>query len=532
MTKESIGSSPSSGDVDTDIGSPHTAAASGADITDDATDAKPNDLMAEGHRAHGDSVDAVSNGSPWPAPSMDSRADAGSGDPPKRRRRALRRTRTHRVRTGVALLVTVAVAASGVVLSVKGAHHITTSKGGRTIDSPEPPKLLPSTPAALMVQEADGKAVGAVVISLTAVRPGGFVIPVPLDTADVRADRTGSLADAFAVSPKDGEQAVGALLGVTFSQIDTVDEAHLERLLEPYAPFPIQLTDAVIDPGAPSKSPPLFAPGSLRLTAAQAANFLTVVGRSETEILRRDRVNLLWASIGERAGFVAPIVAGPDTTVAPTTSIVTVVGTDTTARAPAANGPPAPETIDEYLKIALAGSPINVVPLPVEIVVDGSTSGAPSFRRIDGLTRLLAARAMPSSVTPLDTGTKVWLVNPTGEDAGPADLAVRIAFFGDNLIFATDTRDTLPDKTLIEYAGDEFRSKAQSMRDIVLEVGELRQSDDARVEGIDVKVTLGSDYLAMVADRARRAAEATTTTVPPTSSTKPGTRATTTTRRP
>lgn len=165
------------------------------------------------------------------------------------------------------------------------------------------------------------------------------------------------------------------------------------------------------------------------------------------------------------------------------------------------------ETIDEYVKLALAGSPINIVPLPVEVVVDGSTSGAPSFRRIDGLTRLLTARSMPSSVTPLDTGTKVWLVNPTGEDAGPADLAVRIAFFGDNLIFATDTRGTLPDKTLIEYAGDESRSKAQSMRDIVLEVGELRQSDDARVEGIDVKVTLGSDYLAIVAERARRAEE-------------------------
>ena len=286
--------------------------------------------------------------------------------------------------------------------------------------------------------------------------------------------------------------ATEGMLGVTFSASQQVDEAGMRALFEPLAPIPVDLPDAVDRPATATAPAVQLPAGPQELTAEQAAAALFARTPNESEIVRLPTHLAVWngvvsasrrvakaASDGvpqDVAGFLAAIGAGPNTAVSPTVSPLL----DTVSN---------PDGVD--------------------------------LLQLDSVDlRILMARLLPTAASPTGSGLRVRLSNHSGDPTALRDAAARLQFVGATVVAIDDTPAPPAKETAVRY---DQSLNADQLTVLNPAVGEVAATPAAqRIDGVDVSVDLGQDFVTFLATAAEEASGAVPTTNGVASSTSGG----------
>lgn len=393
--------------------------------------------------------------------------------PPPRRHEGRRSRRGATLAVlGVLLVVALLVPA----LVAVAARTIANSREGRaaseTVARPVT-AVLPDTPAALLALVDDGEVHDLVVLARAADGTGGTIIQVPVgsEIAVPGTVRTQRLGDTY------GEGGLQSLvegtegfLQITLDAAAELDQRGLAELLEPYAPFPVELTDDVVATGAEGEDTVVLSAGTYELDAPTLVNALVAerANESETSVLANRLA--LWRGVAaglSRAGSV-----------------------------PATTSPSSPlelGSIDAAVT-ALGAGPVAAAGIPATAIID-------PVRNPDGIdllaadmtaARLLAARVLPGAVSPANDNLRIRLVNSLGDPRLTYRAVGRLAYVGANVVIVSEPDQEAPARTIIEHS-DPADAEEAAFYAPVVGGAEVRPSEQ-RIDGIDVTIVLGESF--------------------------------------
>ncbi len=395
---------------------------------------------------------------------------------PGRRRRTRLDTRPRR--TALVAVLSVAVVGAVPVLVWKGARTIVDSNEGSTVTVRAVPAAhIPPTPVGMLVIVGDdGRASAMVLISQLPKSEGGFVIQVPANTrVDIPGIGDERIATAYDTGGLDlAQQTMQATLQITIDVAAEANASQLARLLAAYEPFAVHLDQPVLTSTSDGRTETVLPAGDATLRANDVPKlmFARLSDGVETDVLPRQES--LWRAV------IAAVKAKPGK--AASTDIAGFIG-------------------------GLGQGTFLATTLALDLMHAGN--GPPGIPPDLIRMRLLVAQAMPGAVSPSSSSARYQIVNTTGDPLLALDLVGRLTYFGANIIAAGDTTEKVT-KTKIDYVDDGNKTLATSLTHI-LETGEAVKTSN-RIEGIDITITIGTDYAAVVQrGRAREAALPTST---------------------
>jgi hypothetical protein len=369
------------------------------------------------------------------------------------------------------LFATVCVVAVVPLLGYVGVRAILDSRGGTDALKHNLPKIaFPATPTALLItSNGEGRLTSVTVFVLNPAGVGGSVISVPVSadfgfTDDTRA----SLQDAYTQGGLPATlDAVASLLPVTVNFSAEFDPEQLAGFLTPLAPFPVELSNG--EPAAPGHD---SVPAGLgAIDAVQAARMLTSSPKpGQLEAVRRSDVESVWA------GVVSAVGHGHNTA-------------DVTATV-------APTSFDELAARLFAG----VTQTRGLTVQELTPPQNPTHIDVEQLDRSEAvfvfASICPGAMSPTADGPTFRLVAPPGYDAAVKRTIEKLLYFGGNIVSVDTTASPQPD-TVFYVPDDIVRVDAESTN---LIFGDFTfGTPTERIDGIDLTVVLGTDYLSKAA---------------------------------
>lgn len=395
-----------------------------------------------------------------------------------------------RMSTTRAVVASVTGVALALALGVTGAVAIYNTKDGQVQGSDAPEVPFPTTPTGAVAVLDDNGALASLVV-LT-VRPatdgddagvGGTVVPIPV-SADVSGG-TGSerlpideTVALFGGSSLDDE--LPALLGLSFDQIAVIAEAELAAMLDPLGPTELTLPTAV----AAADGTVVTDAGAQTLTGPQMATLLAARDPDLTGAEEYEADVAVWRAVAGSvgAGLATPLTLDVERPTAPVSgaeSIGELVGRLT-------SGPMSVQALrsDPIVSIDLNPRGVDAVALDrVEVaVIFGHVAPSRVAAPYAGYTyRVVSAFSddqLPIGVDRLDvayTATKALV----GLDANVRSVS-------------TDAGDA-QSSTIVEVTNDSLLPAGELLGDIFGPV-EVRVAD-TRITGIDMVVSLGTDYL-------------------------------------
>lgn len=365
--------------------------------------------------------------------------------------------------------VLVALFVSGAGLAYAGARLIRSSTEGETvspIDDPDAPgfeAFVDPTPTLVMLHDQDG-ALDAITV-LTLPDPdggGGGVLLVP-DRTVVDLPTLGITTIEAAYEFGDAQieaQAVGDLLSTAMRETEVVDAARWADLVAPVAPITVDNPNELVVDGEV-----LFPIGEIELEADEVGAYLEADDAEASDLARFARHETFWAAWLEA---------------------VAAAGTPEAVPGELDSG------IGRFVR-ALAAGTTAIETLPVQPATTDRHGEDPAFvprgREVDELVARLVP--FPTSPSP-GARARVRLLNGTADTTVAASIASDLTPAGVSIVLIGNATSLDHEETTIRYLGEEFRSEALAVADI-LGVGEVveesRPSDAA-----DITVTLGEDY--------------------------------------
>jgi hypothetical protein len=342
-----------------------------------------------------------------------------------------------------------------------------------------PAAQIPPTPVAMLViVGGDGRASSFVLVSRLPKSEGGFVIQVP---ADMRVAIPGfgeeRIATAFDTGGLDlAQQTMQAAMQITIDVAAEANASQLADLLAPYEPFAMHFDQPVLASTSDGRTDTVFPAGDATLRASDVPKLLLarLSDGVEADVLARQEA--MWRAViaavkakrgkagsTDIAGFIGGLSQG--------TYVATTLALDAA-----------------HASDHLPGVPPDLIRM-----------------------RLLVAEAMPGAVSPSSSSARYRIVNTTGDPLLALDVVGRLTYFGANIIAAGDTTEKVG-TTKIAYVDDSNKTLATSLTHI-LETGKAVKTTD-RVEGIDITITIGTDYAAVVRRAKDREAALPTSTAP------------------
>lgn len=245
----------------------------------------------------------------------------------------VRRTRA----TWIAFSVTFLALIGAGVLSAAGVRTLSNSRAGREAVnalSALPVQRLPFTPTALVGSVDDtGRLTTVVIMAVEPDGTGGSIVEVAA-SADAGSGNEDVLAPLNGVLAVEGPESFAAsaevLAGIAFDVVELVDAQRFTQLVTPLGDLPVQMPSALYDASSGEQWPA----GALVLTAAQASRALTAVDPAVADYLFEPGRSAVWRGVAERVGAgigsAEPVASDADL--------------------------PRPETLDEFVARLFAGS--------------------------------------------------------------------------------------------------------------------------------------------------------------------------------
>lgn len=331
-------------------------------------------------------------------------------------------------------------------------------------------RTFPRTPTALLLTTDDeGVLASATVFVLGPDGVGGSIVTVPVN-ADVGFSRDArqSLQQVYAEGGAEATRiAVESLLLLTVNLLATADTSQVAALVTPFQPFTIALSSDVTIVSAGGDEVDLAA-GTVVVPAETAAQVLTSGAGEGDETARAENAEGFWD------GFAASVGGGR----------ATALPTDV-----------APVTFDEYVQ-RLTAAPVATRGLAVfELSEDENPDGGDVVQLDQSEAVFVFATVAPGSMSGPKLGPNFRIEAPPGYDAQVKATIDKILFIGANVLSVDTTRPPRPD-TVFLVPNEADRARAQVADEIF---GTIRFEDPTeRIDGIDVTLVLGTDYLASV----------------------------------
>ncbi len=333
---------------------------------------------------------------------------------------------------------------------------------------------LPVTPVGMLATVDDNDQLTSIAIFvLTAgTQLGGSIVTVPVSsdsTAGAGADRI-PLTQVYSEGGAEAlSLAVESVLSLTIDVSAVATPAEAESLLAPVAPFSVNLPTDVRGTAPGGDTAVDIPAGQASISASQAAEVLTSSSDGQLDVDRRGNIEAVWAGValGVDAGATTPDVS------APVTSLADLMG-------------------------RLFAAPVESRGLPADQI---TAADNPDGKDVETLVRheaiFVLASVAPASMSAPSTGLVFRVEAPPGyEDR--VKFAVRaILFLGGNVVSVylggdvhQATRYYIDDPRLVEEA--ESNNALFGMTETL--------KPEVPIEGIDVILQLGTDFLNGVGD--------------------------------
>ena len=392
------------------------------------------------------------------------------------------RRRMSTTRALIASLVGVGLA---LILGVAGAVAIYNTKDGQVQGSDTPEVQFPVTPTGAIAVVGPGGTLAS--LAVVTVRPteggdepgtGGTLVPVPVSadasggigTERLPLDETVGLFGTESLSDE-----IPALLGVSIDDVAALTELELATALADLGAIEVTLPEAVTS----SDGSVLVDVGVRSIDAATAA---AILANRESSLSGAEDYEIdvaVWSGIASAVGdgLGTPMQIGEGTGPG---SLLDTFGRLT-------SGPMAVQTI-RFEPIAS----VDLNPRGVDALV---------LDRVD--VAVLFGHVAPARVAAPYAGYTYRVVSAFGDAQLPSGIArVDVAYTAVKAVLATEsnvrsvdtTADEAPAATRIEVADDSLLAAAERLADVFGPV-EARVAG-TRIAGIDIVVTLGTDYLA------------------------------------
>jgi hypothetical protein len=409
--------------------------------------------------------------------------------------------RTRRKRgTWLALGATALALIAAVALSIVGISTLADSRAGQLASSGVdlPVQRLPYTPTALVgTLDEDGRLTTVAVLTTEPDGTGGSIVEIAA-SADANSGNSGVLAPLNAVLQVEGPDAFAldaeVLTGVSFDVVELVDQERFSQLVAPLGDLSVNLPINLYDRSSGEQWPM----GEVAMPGAVAARAVTAVDPTIDDWMFEPGRAAIWQAVARRVGAgigsAAPVASDSDL--------------------------PRPADLDSFLDRLFAGPvqyrPLSIRPLDDDRIAEelrtelGVAFGAGSKDAVvvhDRAETLVVMGAVaPARVgAPLEapsfrvvmgfTDAELEAVGVTSTDV--LQQAVnRLLFSKVNVVSVADIPDsTVPDQST-------FSVVDASTIDGVREEYEKGFGDDilvipaqTRIDGVDIELTLGRDFL-------------------------------------
>jgi hypothetical protein len=377
-----------------------------------------------------------------------------------------------RKRTFAMLATTLAVVLVAPVLFWVGLTAVLDSTGGRdALADNLPEQTFPVTPTALYLTVDDaGVLSSATVMVLSPSGVGGSIVPVPVN-ADVgfSADARQSLQQVYAAGGAEATQiAVESVLLVTINTVGVVDRAGLATFLTPFQPFTVTLASDVVTATDEGEDDDVLRAGTVVVDAVNAAKVLTSGAGQGTETARAANAEAFWT------GFVTSVGGGRASTVAP-------------------SGIPA--TIDDFVS-RLTSGPVASRGLSVITLSEDENPTDIDVVQLDQSEAVFVFGSVaPGSMSAPRLGASFRIEAPPGYDLQVKLTIDKILFVGANVVSVDTSRPARPD-TVFLVPNEADRNRAQVTDGIFGTI--VFDEPTVRIDGVDVTLVLGTDYLSSV----------------------------------
>lgn len=378
-----------------------------------------------------------------------------------------------RNRTLAMSMTTLLVAAITPVLGWVGVRAVLDSTGGKdALADNLPVQSFPATPSALYATvDSAGVLSSVTVFVMSPTGVGGSIISMPTN-ADVgfAPDARRSLQTVWTEEGVDGLTfAIESLINISPNVVAMNDPAQAQVFLEPYAPYTVALvSDVVPDQGENDQQP--VGAGTAVLDSATSVRVLTAGAGTGVESTRQGNLDAFWQAFATSIGGGRAIEAGVDLAV-----------------------PPA--TFDDFVKRFLA-APVQSRGLAVKSLTgEDNPTGADVVELDRSDSVFVFASIAPGSIGAATNNPTYRIEAPPGYDLQVKLTIDRLLFLQANVVSVDTTGDLRSDTVF--YVPDEANVNRVAVADEIF--GTIQYGEPTvRIDGVDVTVVLGTDYLESV----------------------------------
>jgi hypothetical protein len=317
-------------------------------------------------------------------------------------------------------------------------------------------------------------------ISVMALLPdgsGGTIVSVPTGakaetgTAEIRR-----VADSYAAGGIDALTAdLEALLNVSFSVAAAVDETGLEQIFEPVAPLTVELGGDVVDT-VDGADVVVVEKGEQELSAEEAAQVMLARKEGEAELVRAPRINAVWEAVADSVGNGLAEMS-------PTTDTLP-------------DG--APADLTGFFQSLYSG-PISVWPLTADPILNNEDNpgGLDLYETDKAEIIMIMASIAPSNVSAIFPSISFQVDSTFGDSSVTQEAVLRLIYQGANVLLVRELDGGVPQKTVLYYSEDVDRQEAELFTELFGPVEYALAVEP--VEGIDVQIVLGQDFVDFLA---------------------------------
>ena len=373
-------------------------------------------------------------------------------------------------------LIGALVLPSGLVLA---GSSLLNSTDGDSVDASNVVRI-PSTPAALLaVVDAGGLLASLQMIALAPGGIGGTVVSIPVNAAVLVAEGEAPrrlydsyLSGGLAVLTADVE----ALLNVTFGTSAALTAAELTPILDSIASVTVEF-DRPVKGVVGGVATDVLPAGRQSISAEQVAKALAAIEPGAAEGDRLPLLKSLWVGVG---------AAQRNTQTVSTTIVDEAAPTTTLVGAPALD-------MGAFVDRLMTGQ-VQVWQFAAGSVPQGDANpnGLDWYELDRAEIILVTASVVPSSVSSLLPSINVQIDSPFNDAAITREAILRLVSLGVNIVLIREISDPPQQATVASIAADELESEVATYATTLGAMEIHRQK--VPVEGVDMRLTLGTDF--------------------------------------
>lgn len=419
-----------------------------------------------------------------------------------------------RRRTIAAVVTSIASAIALPSGLVVGANSLLNESGGNKVDEVPAIQIPKSVVQMIAVTGQRGDVASVAVWAVDPSGRGGTIVSLPVGAAaDVSADEPPRrIADSYLTGGLAALRAdVEDLLNITLDGAEDYTAAEMAGLLGPVGTQPVTLPQPVLDRAADAEPTVVLEAGTKNLSATDIANGLSAINTGTPESTRLPQVKALWSAVARAGVESMDAPATSDDASATSVTATTEMAPDTAADATVSSSIDTAQPLDATVVMsALLAGEIDVWQIASTMLTDPQRNpSALDLYALDGGEALMVmASVAPSALTLLSENISVMVDVPFDDVSITREAVTRLAYLGANVSVVRRLDEQPVERTVVLYQDPLARTEVETFSSLMGSL-EFVEADEI-IAGIDVRIVLGNDFKAFLANGGKPTTSTTT----------------------